>query len=903
MPPLSEKSILQALEATTLVGLAAVDGEGRQTYVSAGFCAMVGYDARELIGVKAPFAYWPPEEMDAIRAAMGHTLHGDAPRDGFHLRFARKDATRIDVRLIISALDGDGWLALVLDVTRSAAMEEKLRRSERLLAEAQRIAHVGSWEWDVASDRIWWSDEMYRVYGLEPGSTGVDYQAYLSRLPPEDRVSMQRIVARAAETGEPFETEHRAVLPDGSVRTVLARGAVEQDAAGRVVRMAGTGQDITEIKRLEVERARLQRAHDERLRLHAILEQLPAGVMIADAAGRLTYSNRAAESIFGGSIPSPDQARAYAEAFTAWRPDGTRLPSEEFPLVRALSGRSVSGEEVDFQRPDGLRATIRANASPLRDEAGNVAGAVTAYYDVTELKRAQEDRERDRQRLHLTFLQAPVALAIFRGPEHRFELANPRYEEMVGRTGLSGRTVREAFPELPHDHVVFAALDRAFGTGERVSIQEMDVPLRRFGRDEPRDAWFNFVLEPLRDADGTVSGSMVVAAEVTEQVEARRNVEALRTQAEAANRTKDEFLAILGHELRNPLAPIVTALQLLRARDVPDIERERALIERQVRHLLRLVDDLLDVARVARGGVDLRKRGVEIQEVVSAAVELASPLLEEKGHRLEVDLEPGLAVFGDPARLTQVVANLLTNAAKYTNPRGRISVRAAREAGEAVIEVSDEGIGIAPDLLPRIFELFVQGGRGLDRRQGGLGLGLPIVKSLTALHGGRVEARSAGLGKGSSFIVGLPAMAGEVRGTVEAPPPVRPAAGPRHRVLIVDDNADAAMMLGEAVSSFGHDVRTTLDGPSALDVAPSFAPDVALLDLGLPVMDGFELARRLRAVPGLSDLRLVAVTGYGQRVDRDRSREAGFDVHLVKPVDLDEIASLLHELPLARDLR
>jgi PAS domain S-box-containing protein len=750
-------SVLRALEATTLLGLAAVDREGRQIYVSPGFCALLGYDDSELLGANAPFPYWPPEEEAAIRAAFEQTIRGEAPPDGFQLRFARKGGSRIDVRVLISTLD-DGWLAVVV----------------------------------------------------------------------------------------------------------------------------------------EAERARLEQEREQRVRLHAILEQLPTAVMIANANGDVTYTNPAAEKVFGGSIPSPGEAAKYEQTFKVWRPDGTRLPSTEFPLVRGLHGEHVSGEEVEFERPDGSRATVRANAGPLLDAGGNFAGAVTAYYDVTELKRAQEDRERERKRLHLMFLQAPVALAIFRGAEHRYELANPGYEEMVGRTGLAGRTVAEAFPELPRDHLVFAALDRAF-RGETVPIQEMNIPLRRHGHDEVRDAWFNFVLQPLREPDGSVSGSMAIGVEVTEQVEARRHLEGLRAEAEAANRSKDEFLAMLGHELRNPLAPIVTALQLLQARNVGGIERERALIERQVRHLLRLVDDLLDVARVARGRVDLRKRVVEVQDVVSSAVELASPLLEERGHELDVAVEPELRVEGDPARLAQIVANLLTNAAKYTSERGHVEVRAARVGEEARIDVSDDGIGIAPDLLPRIFELFVQGNRGLDRSQGGLGLGLPIVHSLVALHGGRVEAHSDGPGRGSRFTVWLPASEGEVASAAEPIRAAPRAASRSHRVLIVDDNADAALLLGEAVALFGHDVRTAHDGPSALRVAEAFAPDVALVDIGLPLMDGFEVARRLRALPGLTGLRMIAVTGYGQPADRERSRAAGFDVHLVKPVDLDTIEALLSE--------
>jgi signal transduction histidine kinase len=259
---------------------------------------------------------------------------------------------------------------------------------------------------------------------------------------------------------------------------------------------------------------------------------------------------------------------------------------------------------VQFDRRDGGRAYVRASAGPLRDHEGRITGAVTTLFDITELRRVRAENDRERKRLRLTFQQAPVAFAVFRGPEHRYEIANPRYEQMVGRSGLAGKAAREAFPELPSDHPVFQSLDRAYG-GESMAVTEMKVPLRRGAALAAEDAWFNYALEPLRTPDGAVLGSMVVAIEVTEQVQGRLKLEALRAQAEAANRAKDQFLAILGHELRNPLAPILTALQLLRSRGLAGGEREREVIERQVQHLKTLVDDLLDVARVARGNIEL----------------------------------------------------------------------------------------------------------------------------------------------------------------------------------------------------------------------------------------------------------------------------------------------------------
>jgi CheY-like chemotaxis protein len=363
-----------------------------------------------------------------------------------------------------------------------------------------------------------------------------------------------------------------------------------------------------------------------------------------------------------------------------------------------------------------------------------------------------------------------------------------------------------------------------------------------------------------------------------------------------ANVAKDEFLAMLGHELRNPLAPILTALQLLKLRGIDAAEKERQVIERQVQHLVGLVDDLLDVSRITRGKIQLNRGAVELADVVAKAIETASPLLERQRHQLRVDVpRQGLAVEVDAARMAQVVANLLTNAAKYTEPGGLITVTARREDAEIVISVRDTGIGIASEILPRVFDLFVQARQAMDRAQGGLGLGLAIVRSLVTLHGGTVEARSDGPGEGAEFIVRLPpARPGtEVGIRPDGAGRRLPEAAPVRRVLIVDDNEDAAAMLAEALGAYGHVIRTAHDGLQALNAAPEFQPDVALLDIGLPVIDGYELARRIRAHPALRHVRLVAVTGYGQEQDRQRSAAAGFAAHLVKPVDVDDVRVIL----------
>lgn len=358
-----------------------------------------------------------------------------------------------------------------------------------------------------------------------------------------------------------------------------------------------------------------------------------------------------------------------------------------------------------------------------------------------------------------------------------------------------------------------------------------------------------------------------------------------------ADRLKDEFLAMLSHELRNPLVPIVAAVDLMGLADESIFVQERDLIRRNVKHLVRLVDDLLDVSRITRGKVQLRKEPIELWTLVSAALEIVNPMIAERVQRLVLAVpERGVAVLADRIRIAQAIANLLTNASKYTDRGGTILVTVRVDGSEATLSVVDSGIGIAPDVLPRIFDLFAQAPGAIERAQGGLGIGLTVVKRLVELHGGKVAARSPGLGYGSEFVIRLPL-------AVEAvlPPPcptVAPASGVHgRRALVVEDNLDAAGVIGELMNAVGFTTRIAHDGMTALAAAVEFKPDLALLDLGLPNMDGYELARQLRAL--YRTLRIVAVTGYAADTDRTRTREAGFDEHIVKPVDLEALRKIV----------
>ena len=390
-------------------------------------------------------------------------------------------------------------------------------------------------------------------------------------------------------------------------------------------------------------------------------------------------------------------------------------------------------------------------------------------------------------------------------------------------------------------------------------------------------------------------GDATVTIDNASVIEAERRA---RNAAEAANRAKDEFLAVLGHELRNPLSAVRNGIVAARL-DPARRDRALELAGRGAEHIRRLADDLLDVARIAHGRITLRREAVPFAQIVEHAIESSRQLIAERAHAITVLLpESDLRVDADSIRLEQVIGNLLSNAAKYMNPGGQITVTVAHEGGEAVLRVRDTGIGIAPEMFPRVFDLFAQADQALDRAQGGLGIGLTLVKRLVELHGGRVEAHSDGCGRGAEFVVRLPALS--TCGEAASPSSASTLDGrPCARVLIVEDSADAAEMMAMLLEVLGHRVRAVGDGPSALAAALANPPDVMLIDIGLPGMDGYEVARQVRQHEGLRRVILVALTGYGGDEDRQRALAAGFDYHLAKPVDLDQFQGVVAQFATA----
>jgi PAS domain S-box-containing protein len=613
------------------------------------------------------------------------------------------------------------------------------------------------------------------------------------------------------------------------------------------------------------------------------------------------------------------------------------------PLDRERSDleyrKMLSGEIHQFDtekrllRKDGSPIWVHVNATLLRDAQGKPLRTIAMIQDISARKQAEEFLEMelaDMQRLQETSTRLipegkigallneilNAAIAVTRADKGALQLLNTETNdlEILASRGFDQEAV-EAINRAKNAEET-SVCGAALHARERVIVADLKTGKADWRSDTTRiflKAGVRGVQStPFISRSGQILGMLsthwhaphrpverelrlldLLARQAADLIERHQSEAALKK----ANRRKDEFLAMLGHEMRNPLAPIVTALHLMRLKNDSATERERIVIERQVNHLIRLVDDLLDVSRITSGKVQLKKQWIELSNIVNRAIEMASPLLEQRKHNLILKIAPaGFEIYVDAERMAQAVSNLLTNAAKYTEPGGEISVIVRQRKDGIELKVRDTGIGIDPQLLPQIFDLFTQGSQPLDRSQGGLGLGLTIVRSLVQMHGGNVEARSEGPGKGSEFVIRLPVPVvphNHAAGTQSRFIPQTPPTPNRRYILVVDDNEDAADTLKTSLEAAGHVVHVAHDGPSALKLAGEIIPDVAVLDIGLPVMDGYELARQLRAQRGLAQLPLIAISGYGQESDQIRSRAAGFQAHLVKPVDPGQIELML----------
>jgi PAS domain S-box-containing protein len=654
--------------------------------------------------------------------------------------------------------------------------------------------------------------------------------------------------------------------------------------------------------------------------------QLVAGVrdyaiFLLDAQGRVTSWNAGAERLKGYRAEE-----IVGRHFSVFYPEEAvrrRWPWDELRLAEEAGRFEDEGWRL---RKDGSRFWANVVITALRNDDGRLRGFLKITRDLTERKQAEDALRLSEQRFRLLVEDVEGYAVFLLDPDGHVTTWNAGAARMKGYRAeeIVGRHFSVFYPEeavqagLPQQ-----ALRQAQEQGR------FEAEGWRVRKDGSR-FWANVVLTALRDEAGRLRGFSKVTRDLTERRQAQdeleervrertaelsRANEALRAEAEArralaaelqrrvaqlaeADRHKNEFLAMLSHELRNPLAPLRNGLHLLKmpGLDVGMTRQTVQMMDRQLQQLVRLVDDLLDVARIVRGKIELRREPVELATVVGRAVETAQPALDARGHELTVTLPSGpVLLHADPVRLAQALANLLGNAAKYTEQPGRIRLSAQRSGSEVLVRVSDSGVGIAPELLPRIFDLFVQAEQSLARSQGGLGIGLTLVKHVAELHGGTVEAHSEGPGRGSEFVLRLPALpGGRAEGArAEQPAEAAPAGEAPRRVLVVDDNIDAAESAAALLRRRGHTVRTVHDGASVLAAVRDFRPEVLLLDLGLPDMTGYEVARQLRGAPGLGDLVLAALTGYGHEDARRRCREAGFDLHLTKPLDPDQLHALV----------
>lgn len=474
--------------------------------------------------------------------------------------------------------------------------------------------------------------------------------------------------------------------------------------------------------------------------------------------------------------------------------------------------------------------------------------------------------------------------------DDRYLFVNRRYEELIGRplNELIGRHVGDVFP--PDVAAQLVENNREVrDSGRTMSFEE-----RASGPDGIRV--YASLKTPLLYADG-LRGVLGISTDITQQKQIEQQLRDNEARLREADQRKDEFLAMLSHELRNPLAPILTAVQYLSRKSAADTGQDSGLriIERQAKVMARLVDDLLDLSRLSRGRIELRRERVDVAVAIEDALQACRPLIDAARHELVLSLpdEP-VCVDGDLVRLSQIIANLVNNAVKYTPSGGRIELTLVERPGEAAVVVSDSGIGIAPDMVPRIFEMFAQVDTSAERTRGGLGIGLTLAQQLARMHGGRIDAHSAGPNLGSTFTLSLP-LAGAAAGALDDAglPETRPAVRPL-RVLVADDNLDAASSLGLLLGAQGHDVRLVHGGVAAVAAATELRPDLALLDIGMPGLNGYETAKRIRELPHGAQIRLVALTGWGQDEDRRKSLAAGFDEHLTKPVDADTLAQVLH---------
>jgi PAS domain S-box-containing protein len=704
----------------------------------------------------------------------------------------------------------------------------------------------------------------------------------------DTRHPVENPVGRALRDGVVVGLANHTLLirKDGSECPIDDSAAPIRDESGTVSGCVLIFRDVTAHRRAE--RERVSQLLTTSL-LASIIESSDDAIIGKSLDGIIQSWNAAAERLFGYTA-----AQAVGRHISLVIPPD-RLDEEDHIIASLKAGQRIEHFETERVRSDGHRITVSLTISPIKDDAGTVVGASKIVRDVSDRKRAEAEREK-----FVTLVESStdfIGMCDLRGVPF---FVNRAGLEMVGLDDMeAARSVPVQSFFFPEDQA--RIMQEFFPLVLEKGHGEIEVRFRHFKTGAA--IWMAYKVLTLPDVAGRPIAFATVSQDVTERKRLEDNLIRLAADLSEADRRKNEFLAMLAHELRNPLAPISNTVQALHlgGGDADTLRSASQMLQRQVGQMSRLVDDLLDMSRITRGKIELRKGRVELAPIIQQAVEAVRALYRSLDHELTVTLPPRpVHLDADPARLAQVVGNLLSNAGKFTDKGGHVWLTVEEHGTQAVIRVRDNGIGIAAEHHPRLFEMFAQVDTSLERSRDGLGIGLTLVKTLVELHGGTVDVRSDGPGRGSEFTVRLPVLIETAR---DAPPTtvVAPVPAASRRVLIVDDSEDGAESLAMLLEFGGHTTYQAHDGVAALEAANRLRPDAVLLDIGLPGLNGYEVCSRIRNEPWGKRILLVALTGWGQDEDRHRSREAGFDAHMVKPVDFDVLFKLLASRPSTLD--
>jgi PAS domain S-box-containing protein len=668
---------------------------------------------------------------------------------------------------------------------------------------------------------------------------------------------------------------------DGNERPIDDSAAPIRDEHGHVSGCVLIFRDVTAQRLTDREKA--DQLLTARL-LASIVENSNDAIVSKSLDGIIQSWNAAAERLFGFRA---DQAIGRHISIVI---PSERIAEEDQIITQLRAGQRIEHFETERMRSDGERIPVSLTISPIKDESGNVIGASKIARDITETKRAESERQK-----FVTLIENStdfIGMCDLAGVPF---FVNRAGLEMVGLENIDeARRVQVSDFFFPEDREKI--MNEFFPEVLQNGHGEIEIRFRHFKTGEAR--WMAYKVLVLTDTSKQPVAYATVSQDVTERKRLEQALRRLAADLSETDRRKNEFLATLAHELRNPLAPMSNMLEVIkRAGGDPEIlKRAYDTLDRQLGQMVRLVDDLLDINRITYDRLDLRATELELGSVIQQAIEVARPMIDEAGHTLIVDLpQDPIYLHADRARLAQVFGNLLNNSSKYTKPNGTILLNAKRIDGEVWVTVKDNGAGIPQDKLDSIFDMFMQVDRSADLSQAGLGIGLTLVKRLTEMHGGSIEAKSEGIGKGSEFIVRFPVLTG----ATAAPPPeqaITLESAVMHRVVIVDDNQDNADSLAMLLEITGHKTYMAHDGVEALEMIEKHRPEVVLLDIGLPKMNGYEVCRRVREKPWGKNIVVIALTGWGQEDDRRRSEEAGFNGHLVKPVDYDQLLELVGSL-------